>query len=442
VTSTSWEHQGEVRDALRTIIGDPQLGVPALSSSQTMANLLKDLLPDAPRETSLLVAAAEAGLPQVLQDHVAQGMDIGTACSLTSSAFMVRTPFTPEACTWVVGELAVALGLAPGDGPGQPAGASPAGQGGFGQDGFGQGIPGQGVPGESGFGQGVAGQGAPGESGSGPWGFGQGGFGQGAATVGDAGRGMGQEAAWAPPAAQHPAAGDQTLPPMGPGAMPADKAETQMAGGPGQPAGWGTGYPPVTPVGGAPPARGKPRTAALVTAAVVAVAVIAGIVVAVHALTAKPAPVEALTKIIRPDVTRCDRAGSLGMTGLTSRLACSTKTAHVYLNGYQFDTPADYRAGLAHLNTVTGWNQSVAGNGCPPPSGSSIGREGWHTLHDPRYKSARPDQILECYTDPHVSGLFLYLWTLPSQRVILLGGDSVSASYDYMQHWWERLTYA
>jgi hypothetical protein len=46
VTGTSWEHQREVRDALQTIVSDPQLGVPALSSAQTMSNLLKDLITD------------------------------------------------------------------------------------------------------------------------------------------------------------------------------------------------------------------------------------------------------------------------------------------------------------------------------------------------------------------------------------------------------------
>lgn len=121
MTSTSWEHQREVRDALRTIVSDPQLGVAALSSAQTMSNLLKDLLPDAPRETSVLVAAAEAGLAQTLQDRVGQGMDLATASSLTASAFAARTPFTADACNWAVAELAVALGLA----PDQPA---PAGE--------------------------------------------------------------------------------------------------------------------------------------------------------------------------------------------------------------------------------------------------------------------------------------------------------------------------
>src|SRR5262249_56690644 len=111
VPGTSWEHQREVRDALQTIVTDPQLGVAALASAQTMSNLLKDLLPDAPRETSVLVAAAEAGLAQTLLDHVGQGMDVATASSLAASAFAARTPFTPHARHW--GRRGMAVGAGP-----------------------------------------------------------------------------------------------------------------------------------------------------------------------------------------------------------------------------------------------------------------------------------------------------------------------------------------
>jgi hypothetical protein len=126
VAGTQWEHQPEVRDALRTIVADPELGIGALSSPQALSNLLKDLLPDAPRETSVLVAAAEAGLPHTLADHVARGMDLAAASSVTESAFAARTPFTPEACRWAVAEVAVAPGLAPGALTGAPASTRPA----------------------------------------------------------------------------------------------------------------------------------------------------------------------------------------------------------------------------------------------------------------------------------------------------------------------------
>jgi hypothetical protein len=90
VTDTAWEHQREVREALQTIVSDPQLGIPALSGAQAMSNLLKDLLPDAPRETSVLVAAAEAGLAQILLDQMNQGMDTATAASLAASIAVSR----------------------------------------------------------------------------------------------------------------------------------------------------------------------------------------------------------------------------------------------------------------------------------------------------------------------------------------------------------------
>ena len=66
MTGTAWEHQREAREALPTIVSGPHLGIGALSNAQTLSNLLKGLLPDAPRETSVLVAAAGARLAQIL----------------------------------------------------------------------------------------------------------------------------------------------------------------------------------------------------------------------------------------------------------------------------------------------------------------------------------------------------------------------------------------
>jgi hypothetical protein len=90
-----WEHAAEARAALNAIVTDPEHGVAALSSPRTMSNLLKDLLPDAPREKNLLIAAADAGLAGTLSEHVAQGMDSNTAIRLTASSFSARSPLTP-----------------------------------------------------------------------------------------------------------------------------------------------------------------------------------------------------------------------------------------------------------------------------------------------------------------------------------------------------------
>lgn len=108
-----FEHASEVRDALRAVVADPALGPQSLANAQTAANLLRDLLPDAPREISLLLAAIAAGSPTVLREHIAHGMAGDTAISLTAAALASRTAFTPGACQWVVTELAIALRLVP-----------------------------------------------------------------------------------------------------------------------------------------------------------------------------------------------------------------------------------------------------------------------------------------------------------------------------------------
>ena len=55
-----WDSSGQARRALQGIVADPQYGTAALSQPAVMSNLLKDFLPDEPREAGLLVAAAQA----------------------------------------------------------------------------------------------------------------------------------------------------------------------------------------------------------------------------------------------------------------------------------------------------------------------------------------------------------------------------------------------
>ena len=99
MVSPQWDERDEAQKALRAIVTDPRYGVAALSSAQIMANLLKDLLPDAPREVSILVAAAEAGVASSLRDRVSQGMDVGTASAVVAGSFVASTPFRPGHAT-------------------------------------------------------------------------------------------------------------------------------------------------------------------------------------------------------------------------------------------------------------------------------------------------------------------------------------------------------
>jgi hypothetical protein len=111
VTSMPWDAQGEAQAALRAIVADSRYGPAALSNAQTMTNLLKDMLPDAPRESSVLIAASEVGVAGMLQSSVSQGMDVATASRLAAGSFENRTALTPDACSWAVGILASALRL-------------------------------------------------------------------------------------------------------------------------------------------------------------------------------------------------------------------------------------------------------------------------------------------------------------------------------------------
>src|SRR5260370_4877684 len=88
-----FEHADDVRRALRSIVSDPALGPDALNNTQSAANLLHDLLPDAPRETSLPLAAISATAPAVLREHVAQGMSSDTAIRLAAAALASQTAF-------------------------------------------------------------------------------------------------------------------------------------------------------------------------------------------------------------------------------------------------------------------------------------------------------------------------------------------------------------
>ena len=110
VTQSS-ENRAELRAALQAIVSDPNLGPHALSDRNLMAGVIKDYVPDAPRETGILLAAVEHGVPETLRGHIANGVDAPTAISRTASWFADRTMYAPDASGWVVGEIALAMGL-------------------------------------------------------------------------------------------------------------------------------------------------------------------------------------------------------------------------------------------------------------------------------------------------------------------------------------------
>src|SRR5215469_12452283 len=103
------EHAEQTRLALRTIVAEH--GPEMLSRPRVLSNLLADLLPDAPRIARILVAAAQEHISEDLREHTSAGMDPATALRLAASTFADETMFPLEVCGWIVGEIALALGL-------------------------------------------------------------------------------------------------------------------------------------------------------------------------------------------------------------------------------------------------------------------------------------------------------------------------------------------
>ena len=106
--------------------------------------------------------------------------------------------------------------------------------------------------------------------------------------------------------------------------------------------------------------------------------------------------------------------------------------------GYQFDNAADYQAGLAHINHFVGFDKVTPGIGCPPPSGSTEGKIGWHANHNPKYVS-RTGQDIECLIDGNKPVL---IWSMPTQNVFFIGQDNVTGtSINTILSWWKILNY-
>src|SRR5579871_3243842 len=104
-----YDVQGEVRDALSTAVNS--YGKRVLNDPRILVNLVTDLLPDLPRERSLLVTAAEAGVAAELTQHVeGQRLDVETAIALVARSLTENRLLDPAASIWVSTEYAQALG--------------------------------------------------------------------------------------------------------------------------------------------------------------------------------------------------------------------------------------------------------------------------------------------------------------------------------------------
>lgn len=101
--------RGEAHEALNLAVST--YGQRVLSDPRILANHIDDLLPDLPRERSLLVTAAKADVAGELTRHVEEfHLDPDTTVRLVALALAERMSIDPAAGTWVTTEYARALG--------------------------------------------------------------------------------------------------------------------------------------------------------------------------------------------------------------------------------------------------------------------------------------------------------------------------------------------
>jgi len=101
--------EGEAHEALGIAVAC--YGQRVLSDPHAFGNLVADLLPYLPRERSLLVTGAEAGIADAMREHVeGQRIDPDTAVRLVARALSKRRAIDPAAGLWVASEYARALG--------------------------------------------------------------------------------------------------------------------------------------------------------------------------------------------------------------------------------------------------------------------------------------------------------------------------------------------
>jgi hypothetical protein len=425
----AWGADGGAREALSSAVAN--YGPRVLSDARILGNMVTDLLPDSPRERSLLVAAAETDIAAQLHQHIEeQHIDPATAVRLAAGTLSDQKSIEPAACLWVTTEYARALGYQVPDSLAEGPLAVPPPM---------AGVPGAGA----GVGVGGPGAGGPGASGAG-------------ATPPPIGM---------PPVPggvhdnQTQAAPDQTVPgaPSWPGAWPPPGSVSPTPGGPS--GSWQGGWPPPQGPGWSsgsvpqpvPRSSGGGKRAVIAVTVVVALAglyfLIAGVskippFQAAAAATTTPSTTK-LTDVltntghVTDPTTQCSAAvvpSGLILPGMTEALSCTVSGlpgGNVY--AYQMDTSADYQTAWTNYNHWWLFDTVTAETSCPPT--------GSKTAHatDPWYSDTYPQktgQVIECewvgtnYTIP------AYTWTVPSANAIVIAQGASGTSFDALNTWW------
>ncbi len=393
--SQQLDAQGEAHEALGTAVAS--YGQRVLSDPHTLGNLVADLLPDLPRERSLLVTGAEAGVAAEMRQHVEeQRIDPDTAVQLVASALSDRRAVDPAAGLWVASEYAQALGYQV-----RPYAAA---------------VP----PGQP--------QRPPGQFWQSPQ----------------------------PPPAQPLPPPAQSWPPAGPAPGQSWPPPQTASGGPrgswsARKIGLIAGGTVVALLGGYMIAATFVHTFPFAKAKAHSVAAVSPL----HSLrpAVKPtqpatstgpaldAGVAPLVQLLPGDVddpaTQCQNDPppySWDMKGRVAALICNDPglPKGSELHAYQLDNQADFEAAWQSFNKVIGFSAGDTGSTCPPAKGG----EGTAPMHA-KWFPPRAGQLLECLTvqDDNGKPHPVFTWTFPTENTFIAAVGPVNSSFDALATW-------
>ena len=428
------DERGEAHEALNSAVAS--YGPRILENPQMLGNVVTDLLPDLPREQTLLIAAAEAGVATGLSQHVRnQNLDPGTAVQLVARMLADKKAIDPAASMWVTTEYAKALGYA------VPVSVAPSGLG------HSLTQPPVSVPPQR------------------------------------LGPTLTQAPVSAPPSgpvsaplfgrpSAPPYGGDPSAPPYGAG----PSAPPYGAGPSAPPSGGGwygatggpttTSGPPMRPDGG----RRRNR-AIMVTAAAVAGVLVVYVIAAAaahlfpfaahptkkptphvavsHPVSPRPTPplkptlaagVTPLTQLLPGDLggtaTQCVNQKppyNWKMPGLVKALACSDPNlpgGAIY--AYQADSSAHFLTAWQNFDLWWGFDPTTAQNTCPPTGSNGEGTSPFNNNYFP----STDNQVVQCEWVGQKGDKPAYAWAYPTQDAFFLAVGASGSSFADLDNWW------
>ena len=427
--SQQLDAQGEAHDALGTAVSS--YGQRVLSDPLILGNLVTDLLPDLPRERSLLVTGAEVGIAAEMTQHVQeQHIDPDTAVQLVARTLSERRSIDPAASMWVATEYAQALGYRVRPYAEAAQSAQP-----------------QVIPAALPTVTALSGQPMP--------------------TMPPAQAPDMYTPQWQP--AQNPQGAQmphgQSWPPNA--QMP--QGPPGQSWPPAQPP--GQSWPPAQPPSGRPPSSWSGRKRSLITGGTAAGIVVIFLIVAAvagiapfskshkaaapaptnsrpaHRTTPPPTPtrtptlaggVTPLAQLVPSDIadpaTQCSSIKpSWASPGLVTSLSCTdTGLPNGAVFGYQMDSRADYTTTWQNFNSSSSFNGSSAGSTCPPSGSGGQGLTPW--WDDKLGFHQTQGQVLECWTGANAAPI--YVWTMPTQDAFFMAVGADGSSFKALDNWW------